>query len=146
MILAVVRPDSWSLPLFLHVFGATVLFGSALTIAIAGFAGRARAGHEQLLARVALRTFLFVVVPAWIVMRVGAGWIEGKEFPDGTSEPGWVGVGFIVSEGTGVVLLVTGILAWLSVRRSRVMLAVPLLATVCVVAYGVAWVAMSGKP
>jgi hypothetical protein len=79
-------------------------------------------------------------------MRVGAGWIEGKEFPDGTDEPGWVGVGFIVSEGTGVLLIVTGILAWLSIRRSRVLLAVPLLATVCVLAYVVAWFAMSGKP
>jgi hypothetical protein len=145
-VLAVVRPDSWNLPLFLHVFGATVLFGSAGTIAIAGFAARARAGHEQLLARVALRTFLVAVTLAWILMRVGAGWIEGKEFPDGANEPGWVGVGFIVSEGTGVLLIVTGILAWLSVRRSRVPLAVPLLATVCVLAYVVAWIAMSGKP
>jgi hypothetical protein len=144
--LAVIRPDSWNLPLFLHVFGATVLFGSTATIAIVGFAGRARQGHEQLLARVALRTFLLAVIPAWIVMRIGAGWIESKEFTDGVKEPGWVGVGFIVSEGTGVFLLVTGILAWFSVRRGRVLLAVPLIASACVVAYAVAWVAMSGKP
>jgi hypothetical protein len=144
--LAVIRPDSWNLPLFLHVFGATVLFGSTATIAIVGFAGRARQGHEQLLARVALRTFLLAVIPAWIVMRIGAGWIESKEFTDGVEEPGWVGVGFIVSEGTGVFLLVTGILAWFSVRRGRVLLAVPLIASACVVAYAVAWVAMSGKP
>jgi hypothetical protein len=145
MILAFVRPDSWNLPLFLHVLGAITLFGSAATIAIVGFAGRGRAGHEQLLARVALRTFLFGVIPAWIVMRVGAEWIVGKE-PDPVADEGWVGVGYIVSEGTGVLLIVTGILAWLSVRRNRVMLAVPLLATICVIAYGVAWVAMSGKP
>lgn len=144
--LAVIRPDSWNLPLFLHILGATVLFGSAAAIAIAGFAGRAGRGHEQLLARVAFRTFLFAVIPAWIVMRVGAGWIEGKEFPNGANEPGWVGVGFIVSEGTGLLLIVTGILAGLSVRRGRLMLAVPLIASVCVIAYAVAWVAMSGKP
>jgi hypothetical protein len=146
MTLAVVRPDSWDLALFLHVLGATVLFGATATMAIAGFAGRARQGHEQLLARVALRTFLFAVIPAWIVMRVGAQWIVGKEFPDDTNSPGWVGVGFIVSEGTGVLLLVTGILAWLSVRRGRLMLAVPLIASVCIIAFGVAWVEMSGKP
>lgn len=144
--LALVRPDSWNLPLFLHVLGAMTVFGTAATLAIAGFAGRRRNGHEQLLARVALRTFLLGVVPAWILMRVAGQWIAGKEFPDGAEEPGWVGVGYAVSEGTGVLLLVAGILAWLSVRRGRVMLALPLLATVCVLAYAVAWFVMSGKP
>ena len=38
--LAVIRPDSWNLPLFLHVLGATVLFGATATVAIVGFAGR----------------------------------------------------------------------------------------------------------
>ena len=45
-----------------------------------------------------------------------------------------------------MLLLVAGILAWLSVRRGRMMLAVPILATVCVLGYAVAWFAMSGKP
>ncbi len=58
----------------------------------------------------------------------------------------WVGVGYIISEGNGAFLLVAGILAWLSVRRGRMMLAVPILATVCVLGYAVAWFAMSGKP
>jgi hypothetical protein len=79
-------------------------------------------------------------------MRVGAEWIRSKEFTGGADEPGWVGVGYIVSDGTAVLLIVTGILAALSVRRGRVLLAVPLLATVCVLAYAVAWFAMSGKP
>ena len=43
-------------------------------------------------------------------------------------------------------LLVAGILAWLSGRRGHMMLAVPILATVCVLSYAVAWLAMSGKP
>ena len=144
--LALIRPDSWNLPLFLHVLGATLIFGTAATLAIAGFAGRRSEVHQQLLARVTLRTFLFGVIPSWILMRVGAGWIAGKEFPDDVSTPGWVGVGFIVSEGSGVLLLVAGILAWLSVRRGRMMIAVPILATICVLGYTVAWVAMSGKP
>ncbi len=45
-----------------------------------------------------------------------------------------------------MLLIVTGTLAWLSVSRSRLLLAVPLLATVRVLAYVVAWIAMSGKP
>jgi hypothetical protein len=145
MMLALIRPDSWNLPLFLHVLGAITVFGSSATLAIAGFAGRRDSVQEQMLARVALRTLLFGVIPAWILMRVAAEWIVGKEFAD-VESPGWVGVGYIVSEGSGVLLLVAGILAWLSFRRGRMMIAVPILATVCVLGYAVAWFVMSGKP
>jgi PEP-CTERM putative exosortase interaction domain len=55
-------------------------------------------------------------------------------------------VGFIVSEPGALLLLITGILIWVSARRGRLMLAVPVLAGIYVVALGVAWVAMSGKP
>jgi len=79
--LALIRPDSWNFPLFLHILGATVLFGTVATVAIAGFASRSHAGYEQLLARVAGRTFLFGVIPSFILMRAGAQWIVGKEFP-----------------------------------------------------------------
>jgi uncharacterized membrane protein len=141
--LALIRPDSWNFPLFLHIFGATVLFGTVATVAIAGFASRSHAGYEQMLARVAQRTFLLGIVPAYILMRVGAQWIDSKEFPNG-DEPGWVGVGFIVSDAGVILLLIVGIL--LAVRRQRVLLAVPVLTAIYVVALGVAWVAMSGKP
>ena len=141
--LALIRPDSWNFPLFLHIFGATVVFGTVATVAIAGFASRSHAGYEQLLARVAQRTFLLGIVPAYVLMRVGAQWIDSKEFPNG-DEPGWVGVGFIVSDGGAILLLIVGIL--LAVRRQRVLLAVPVLTAIYVVALGVAWVAMSGKP
>jgi hypothetical protein len=141
--LALIRPDSWNFPLFLHIFGATVLFGTVATVAIAGFASRSHAGYEQLLARVAQRTFLLGIVPAYILMRVGAQWIDSKEFPNG-GEPGWVGVGFGVSDAGVILLLIVGIL--LAVRRQRVLLAVPVLTAIYVVALGVAWVAMSGKP
>jgi hypothetical protein len=144
--LALVRPDSWNLPLFLHVLGAIILVGTTATLAIAGFAARRRDGHEQLLSSTIARVFVLGALPSWILMRVGAEWIRSKEFTGGADEPGWVGVGYIVSDGTAVLLIVTGILAALSVRRGRVLLAVPLLATVCVLAYAVAWFAMSGKP
>jgi uncharacterized membrane protein len=141
--LALIRPDSWNFPLFLHIFGATVLFGTVATVAIAGFASRSHAGYEQLLARVAQRTFLLGIVPSYVLMRVGAQWIDSKEFPNG-DEPGWVGVGFIVSDAGVILLLIVGIL--LAVRRQRVLLAVPILTAIYVVALGVAWVSMSGKP
>jgi hypothetical protein len=146
-IVAAIRPDSWNLPLFLHVFGATALFGTTVAIAIVGFASRARSDHAPVLSRLLLRIFLFGVVPAWILMRVAAQWIDGKEFPK--HEPGWVGAGYIVSEGGGVFLLVVGILAWISTRRDgrgKAALAVPVIASVLLVALGVAWFAMSAKP
>ena len=142
--LALLRPDSWNLPLFVHILGATILFGTTATVAITGFASRSRDDYRELLRRVTSRTFLLGVIPAWVLMRVGAGWIAGKEFPGDTKTPGWVDVGFIVSEPGALLLLVIGIL--LLVRRQRVLLAVPVLAAIYVVALGVAWVAMSGKP
>jgi len=142
--LAIVRPDSWNLPLFLHILGATILFGATATVAIAGFASRGRDDYRELLRRVTSRTFLLGVIPAWIVMRVAAQWIVGKEFPGDAKEPGWVDVGFLVSEPGALLLIVIGIL--LLVRRQRVLLAVPVLAAIYVLALGVAWVAMSGKP
>jgi uncharacterized membrane protein len=141
--LALIRPDSWNFPLFLHILGATVLFGTVATVAIAGFASRSHAGYEQLLARVAQRTFLLGIVPAYVLMRVGAQWIDSKEFPNG-DDPGWVGVGFIVSDAGVILLLIVGVL--LAVRRQRVLLAVPILTAIYVIALGVAWVSMSGKP
>ena len=144
--LALIRPDSWNLPLFLHVFGAIVVFGATATLAVAGFASRRNAEHNALLARTIARAFIFGVLPSWILMRIGAEWARSKEFPSGADEPGWVGVGYIVSDGSAALLIVTGILAGLSARRGRVMLAVPILATICVLGYAVAWFAMSGKP
>jgi hypothetical protein len=147
--LAVIRPDTWNLPLFLHVFGAIALTGGTGALAIAGFAGRRSTVHARLLSRVVLWTWLLVVVPAWILMRVDAEWILSKEFPDEKDEPGWVGVGFIVSEAGAILLLVVGLLAWLWARRNgtgRVGAAIPWLATIYVVALGVAMFAMTGKP
>jgi hypothetical protein len=147
--LLLVRPDSWNLPLFLHVLGAIVLFGTTATVAIVGFASRSRSEHAALLSQVGLWTFLLGIVPGWILMRAGAQWIVDKEFPDGANTPRWVNVGFIVSEPGAVLLIGLGITAWLWKRRGgtgALALVVPLLATVYVLALGVAWFAMSGKP
>jgi hypothetical protein len=145
--LAVIRPDSWNLPLFLHVLGAILLFGTTATVAIVGFAGRARTDHAAMLARIGLRTFLLGVIPGWVLMRAGAAWIADKEFPDKT--PGWVDVGLVVSEPGALLLIVLGVLAWAATRRQgggRVALVVPILATIYLVALGIAWWAMSAKP
>jgi len=145
--LAAIRPDSWNLPLFLHVLGAILLFGTTATIAIVGFAGRSQPTYAPMLSRIAFRTFLFGIVPAFVLMRVGAGWIVDKEFSN--NEPGWVGVGFVVSEPGAILLLVMGILAWVASRRQGVgkaALTVPILAGLYLIALVVAWWAMTTKP
>ena len=147
--LAAIRPDSWNLPLFLHVLGAIALTGGTGAVAIAGFAGLRSRAHAPLLSRLVFRTWLIVVVPAWLLIRLAAGWIESKEFPGTANEPGWIGVGYAVSEGGALLLLVLGILAWLWARRDgagRAGTAVPWLATIYVPALGVGMFAMSGKP
>jgi hypothetical protein len=144
--LASVRPGSWNLPLFLHVLGAMTLFGGTLAVAAFGWAA-ARRPERELLARVTFRTLLAVVLPAWIVMRIGAAWIESKE--DISGDPAWIGVGYAVSEPGLIVLLATIGVAYWAIRvrgagwQPR---AVAVLASLYLVALAVAWWSMSTKP
>ena len=55
------------------------------------------------LRRVAFRTLLVVVVPAWLLMRVAGQWIDSKE--DIPGDPTWLGIGYIVGD-LGLVILV----------------------------------------
>jgi hypothetical protein len=141
--LALVRPDSWNFPLFLHVLGAVVLVGAVAATALAASGSR----DSVLLRRVAFWTLLTVVLPAWAVMRVAGQWIDSRE--DIPGDPGWLGVGFIVGDAGLVVLLVTAFFGWWSTRRhdrgwpART---VTVLASVYLVALLVAMFAMSGKP
>jgi hypothetical protein len=146
--LAIQQGSDGDLPLFLHVLGATLLFGSIVALVLVGFAGR-RGDGERVgwLRRLAFRIALLALLPAWVLMRVAGQWIDSKEYPNG-HEPGWVGVGFLVSDVGALVVLALLVLAWLARRRpdSRVAVAVPWLATVYGVALVVAWFAMSAKP
>jgi hypothetical protein len=147
--LAAIRPDSWNFPLFLHVFGAIALFGGTASVAALGFAAQRRRDHAGVLARVGAWSWVFVVVPGWILMRAGAQWILSKEYPDSDKAPGWVDVGFIVSEPGAILLLVLGSLLWLSARRQgagRAGAVMPWLAAIYVLALGAAMFAMSAKP
>jgi hypothetical protein len=132
-VLAAIRPDSWNFPLLLHVLGASVLVGALVTAVAAQFLGwRARDSA-------AVATF----------SRLSKEGLENVE-----SEPGWIGVGFITSEGGGVLLLVAIILAGLGVRRlgradggGRTLGRIAtVLTTLVLVAYLVAVWAMTAKP
>jgi hypothetical protein len=147
--LAIQQPPSGNLPLFLHVLGATLTFGATGTVALLGFAAlRADPERTMWLRGLAFRLGGYVLVPAFILMRAGAQWIADKEYPGNAKTPGWLNVGFIVTEPGAILVIVMLILAWLAARRPgfRGAVAVPWLASVYLVALGIAWFAMSAKP
>ena len=147
--LAAIRPDSWNFPLLLHVLGASVLVSGLVVTVVAQFLGWRRPEDAAAFGRVAFRALLYVAFPAWLVMRVGAEWIYSKEGLDELdSEPGWVGIGYVTADFGGLLLLVSIVLAGLSVRGERKVLGriATVLAAIVLVAYLVATWAMTAKP
>jgi hypothetical protein len=156
-VLAVIRPDDWNFPLLVHVLGAALLVGGFLTAVVALFLGwrRQRSADAVGYARTAFRSLLFVAFPSWWIMRIGAEWIYSREgWDDVTSEPDWLGVGYVTSELGGLLLLVSIILAGLGARRlarsggetSTLLRVSTVLVTLALVAYVLAVWAMAGKP
>ena len=154
--LASIRPDSWNYALFLHVLGASVLVGALVTaIAIQALGWSRDSGGTRMTARLAFRTLLFVAVPAWFAMRIGAEWIYSKEgWADVPNEPGWLGVGYITADLGGVLLLISVILAGIGARRvaradggpSMLVRSAGVVAILVLAAYLIALWAMTAKP
>jgi hypothetical protein len=143
--IAMVRPDAWDFPLFVHVLGAIVLFGGVGSVALLAVAALRYDAHAAMLRRTAFVTTLLLVWPSYVAMRVGAQWILSREGLD-KSPPSWVGVGFAVSDAGILVLALITFLGWLSARRARAGTFLAGLAVLYSVALGVAWFAMSAKP
>ncbi|HJU48457.1 MAG TPA: hypothetical protein VJ689_10000 [Gaiellaceae bacterium] len=116
-LLATVRPDAWNFPLFLHVLGAMVLIGAAV-VGVVGGIGSTLVPDPATLRRLAFRSLLFVALPAYIVMRVGAEWIHEKEFGNSDEDPAWIGIGYITADAGALLLLISLILSGLAARRS----------------------------
>src|SRR6476659_9766451 len=105
--LAAIRPDSWNLPLFIHVLGAMILVGGLLTTTIAVLAAR---GDARLL-RLGAMTLFFVCLPGYIVMRGGAQWIYSREHLDQLDEdPAWIGIGYITADAGALLLIISLVL------------------------------------
>ncbi len=142
--IAILRPHSWDFPLFLHVFGAMVLFGAILATTTLSFVG----WRVPALARSTFWALLAAAIPAWIAMRIGAQWAYSKEHHQlFEKDPTWIGVGFIVADlGALILLLATGFAVWW--QRSQKAVAgrvVSGLAVLYLILLVVAWLAMSGK-
>jgi hypothetical protein len=150
-IVAAARPDSWDFPLFVHVLGAMVLVGGLLTGASALTFAR---GDARFL-RLGYWTLLLVALPGYIVMRIGAQWIYTKYdavLPEGSNDPAWVGIGFIVADLGALLVLIALIVGGIGVRRLRdgkgagLLKVTMVLAWLVLAAALVAVWAMSGKP
>jgi hypothetical protein len=150
-VLASVRPDSWNFPLFLHVVGAMILVGGL----VAGASSLAFAKGEARLLRLGYWSLLVISLPGWILMRIGAGWIASKEHLDDLPDklvPTWLGMGYLLADTGGLVLLVALVVGGIGMYRMRAgkgsgLLKVTLvLALVVLAAYVVAVWAMAGKP
>ncbi len=150
-VLAAIRPDDINVALLVHVLGAMVLVGGLVTAAAAGIIGWR--DETAALRRLSYKTLLFVALPAFVVMRVGAQWVYSKEQLDELPEdPGWIGIGFITSDLGGLLLLVALVLGGIGLRRSRtgggsgLLQASSVIATLLVALYVVAVWAMGAKP
>lgn len=146
--LAMIRPDGWSLPLLVHVGGAMLLVG-ALVVVAAVSAGALRRGDDAaVLTRLAFRGLLIGVLPAYVVMRVGAEWIASEA---GVGDQAWVGIGYGVGDGGLLLAIIATVLAWRTARRGAagpggMGRAVLVLSLLLVLAYAVAIWAMTAKP
>lgn len=143
--LAIVRPDAWNLPLFVHVAGAMLLVG-ALVVVLAVTAGALRRGEDAaVLTRLGYRTLLLGVLPAYIVMRAGAEWIASES---AVGDPTWVGIGYGTADGGLLLTIAAIVLAWRATRRGAggSARAVFVLSALLIVAYAVAIWAMTAKP
>jgi len=147
--IAAVRPDSWNLPLFVHVAGALLLVG-ALVVVVATMAGAVRRGDgAEVLTGLAFRTLLIGVLPSYILMRAGAEWIASEE--DVIGDPDWIGIGYSTADGGLLLTIIAAVLTWRAARRGAagpggLGRAVVVLSAVLILAYGVAIWAMVAKP
>lgn len=112
--LALIRPDSWFFPLFLHIAGAMVLVG-ALTLACVYLIGSWRSGSAALI-RTAYMSLFYAALPGFIVFRVGAEWIVDKENLS-DADLSWIDIGYMVSDTGALLLIISLIIGGISVRR-----------------------------
>jgi hypothetical protein len=146
---AAVRPDSWNLPLLMHVGGAMVLVGVLVTVA--GLLLAARRGHGAVPVRLAFRTLLFAGIPSYLLMRVGAELVAAEA--DVSDDSTWIGVGYMTSDLGLLLIIVATVVAGVGARRvtrdgrsGRSPVVAAGLTLVVLAAYVVAIWAMTTKP
>ena len=147
--LAAVRPDDWNLPLFVHVAGAMLLVAAVLVAAVLMSAAVRRGDGGVVLTRLGFRALLIGVLPAYVVMRVGAQWIADTE--DVPDDAMWVGFGYGSSELGLLLTIIATVLAWRATKKGDagpggLGRAAMILTFVVLVLYVAAIWAMTAKP
>jgi hypothetical protein len=152
--LAAIRADDVNFPLFLHVLGAFMLIGALLTVTSALLlAWRADGLDRAVLTRLGFRSLLLGAIPAYLIMRVGAQWVESEENL-GDADFAWLGIGYMTADIGLLLLIIATILAGLGARRVRADAGggrgltniAAVIGVLLVVAYVVAVWAMATKP
>jgi hypothetical protein len=148
------RSDGVNIALLVHVLGAMVMMGALVTAATAGLVGWR--DESARLRQFSYRTLLWVGLPSFIVMRVGAEWVYAREhwddLPKGVDDPAWLTIGYLTADGGGLLLLIALILGGIGLRKSRqgggngLLQASGAISALLVAVYVVTIWAMGGKP
>jgi hypothetical protein len=109
------RPDSWDLPLFVHVLGAMTLVGATM-LAVTSLGAAWRSGSLPL-TRLGFRALLWGVIPAWLVMRLSAEWIADEEGLE-DADLAWIDIGYMTAEPLFLLVIIATVHAGLAVRRA----------------------------
>jgi hypothetical protein len=149
--LAIVRPDAWNGPLLIHVLGAVALVATLVLALLA--LGYARRRSDPAGTRFAFRTLLLGVLPAYVVMRVGAQLVQSKEHL-ADANYAWLDIGFVASDMGALLLLVALVVTGVNARRAargqapspRGLTLATVLGGLLLAAYVVAIFAMTAKP
>ena len=119
MLIAAIRPDSVNFPLFLHVLGAMLLVGTLLGRRARDRPRLALAGQRAGAGALRLKMLLLGVLPAYLLMRIGAQWTESEQnYPD-DFDPAWLGVGYITADAGALLILISLILGAFGLRKLR---------------------------
>jgi hypothetical protein len=113
--LAVIRPNDWELPLFVHVLAGFVLIGALFMAATYLFAAR-RDGSVEL-TRAGFRSLLIVALPALLATRFAGQWIASQEDLE-DAEVTWIEVGYASTDAGLLFVIVATVAAGLAVRRA----------------------------
>ena len=120
MLFAAERANDWDLAVFVHVLGAMILVGGAVTAAAMAVIGWRDESSD--LRRRSTKTLLVVALPGYLIMRIAAEWAyatEGWDEPADDDEPAWLGIGYITADLGGLLLLIALILGGIGIRRDR---------------------------
>lgn len=116
-VLAAIRADEVNLPLLLHVAGAMVLVG-ALILATTSLVGAGRSDNLPLTTRLAFRSLLWVAIPSFVVMRVGAQWAANKEGIEDLAVT-WLDIGYMISDLSLLFLIAATVVTGLGARKAK---------------------------